>query len=770
MKIATKIVSASTLLCTLAVIATGVIVGWRSAALSEEALYKRATEQLISVREIKKHEIELYFEQIRGQLITTANSVGVQDAISAFGDSFASYPVERVTESDIGALSQYYQTQFGATYRSANGGAAANEMQKLAMLSSRAKALQARYIGANSNPLGEKHQLMSDSLGTDYDQVHAKYHPSIKGFLEEFGYYDIFLVDPQGNVVYSVFKELDYATNLKQGPYAGSGIAKAYNSAMSKGQNQFHLEDFAPYYPSYQAAASFIATPIKQDGQTLGVLIFQMPVDEINNIMTFNGKWGHAGLGESGESYLVGPDGLLRSESRFLMEDPEQYFAAMEQAGMASATLAQIRGKGSAIGRKPVSTPTSKAALRGQSGSDVVTDYRGVGVLSAYAPVNAAGLSWGILTEIDKDEALKDVGGLISAMVVTVLTSIVVIVLVAIAISYFLGRSIAQPIKIASEKIQHISKNNDLTQRLEVSGKDEMTELAISLNGLFTHLQSIIGKFAQATDDLNRNTNSMADNMNSTRDAVDDQNHRSESVATAVNQMSASIAEVAQFATRAAEFVKNANETGSQGVNVGRSLGTEIGQLNQEMQTAVDAIGRLNNETNSIAEVLDVIQGIAEQTNLLALNAAIEAARAGEQGRGFAVVADEVRSLAARTQTSTEEIREKIESLQRETTDVSKSIENANLTVAKGVDTCDENTGMLEQIVTMLTELNEMNVQIAAATEEQRAVTDEISGSITSIADASSAVSVQVNDVDDVLQGLSVQAQDLNQEVDQFKY
>ncbi|MDN3685752.1 methyl-accepting chemotaxis protein [Vibrio sinaloensis] len=187
------------------------------------------------------------------------------------------------------------------------------------------------------------------------------------------------------------------------------------------------------------------------------------------------------------------------------------------------------------------------------------------------------------------------------------------------------------------KKIQHISKkNNDLTQRLEVSGKDEMTELAISLNGLFTHLQSIIGKFAQATDDLNRNTNSMADNMNSTRDAVDDQNHRSESVATAVNQMSASIAEVAQFATRAAEFVKkNANETGSQGVNVGRSLGTEIGQLNQEMQTAVDAIGRLNNETNSIAEVLDVIQGIAEQTNLLALNAAIEAARAGEQGRGF---------------------------------------------------------------------------------------------------------------------------------------
>lgn len=770
MKIATKIVTASTILCTLAVIATGVIVGWRSAALSEEALYKRATEQLISVREIKKNEIELYFEQIRGQLITTANSVGVQDAISAFSQAFDAYPVDGVSQSDINALKQYYQSQFGATYRDANGGNSANEMQKLSMLSPLAQALQARYIGTNPNPLGDKHQMMSDSLGTAYDKVHEKYHPSIKGFLEQFGYYDIFLVDPKGNIIYSVFKELDYATNLNSGPYAGSGIAKAFSNALNLSSSQFHLEDFAPYYPSYQAAASFIATPIKQGSATLGVLIFQMPVDEINNIMTFNGNWSNAGLGESGESYLIGPDGLLRSESRFLIEDADTYLMAMQKAGVSSATLEQIRGKGSAIGRQPVDTSTSKLALRGQSGSDVVVDYRGEDVLSAYAPVNAAGLSWGIATEIDKHEALKDVGGLINAMIFTVMTSIVVIVLVAMVISYFLGRSIAWPIKFASERIQQISKNNDLTQRLEVAGKDEMTELATSLNGLFTHLQEVIGKFALATEDLNSNTNSMAGNMNSTRASVDDQNHRSESVATAVNEMSASIAEVAQFATRAAEFVKNANDAGSQGVNIGKNLGIEISQLNDQMQTAVEAIGRLHNETNSIAEVLDVIQGIAEQTNLLALNAAIEAARAGEQGRGFAVVADEVRNLAGRTQSSTEEIREKIESLQRETNDVSKSIENANATVSKGVEACDENTGMLEQIVTMLTELNEMNVQIAAATEEQRAVTDEISGSITSIADASSAVSGQVNNVDDVLQGLSTQAEDLNKEVAQFKY
>ncbi|MDA0120252.1 methyl-accepting chemotaxis protein [Vibrio sp. T11.5] len=770
MKIATKIVLASTLLCSIAIISTGTFVGWRASDLSEQALYQRATSQLTSIRENKRSEIENYFQLIRGQLLTTAHSIGVRDAMIAFKDTFERYPVDSVSASDLSTLSNYYTSSFGMNYRTVNGGDSANALQKLNMLSPRAKALQARYIGVNPNPLGEKHKMMVDSLGTEYDQVHSKYHPSIKGFLEEFGYYDIFLVDTNGNVVYSVFKELDYATNLNSGPYAGSGIANAFKNALGKSATQYHLEDFAPYFPSYEAAASFISTPIKFDNQTIGVLIFQMPVDKINSIMTFGENWRYAGLGNSGETYLVGPDSLLRSESRFLLEEPELYFEELKALGVSQGVMEQIQGKSSAIGRQSVNTASVKAALRGQSGSEVIEDYRGIEVLSAYSPLDAAGLQWAIVTEIDKAEAFADLDALVQTKIVTVLTSIIVGVIAAVCVSYFLGNSIAKPIRVASEKIQRISRENDLTERLTVEGKDEMTDLSVSLNSLFSHLQDIIRKFAEATENLNHNTHSMTGNMNSARDAVQDQNRRTESVATAVNQMSASISEVAQFASRAAEFVKNANDKGSEGVGVGRDLGNEISRLNEEMKTAVEAIGRLHNESNSIAEVLDVIQGIAEQTNLLALNAAIEAARAGEQGRGFAVVADEVRSLAGRTQSSTEEIREKIEALQRETNEVSNSIENANGTVLQGVDTCEQNAGMLEQIVTMLNDLNEMNIQIAAATEEQKAVTDEISGSITSIADASSAVSSQVSDVDHVLQGLSSQAEQLNEAVSQFKY
>ncbi|MGD8172802.1 methyl-accepting chemotaxis protein [Vibrio sp. TRT 21S02] len=771
MKIATKIVLACTVLCALGVVITGGFIGWKSSVLAEEALYNRASQQLISVREIKKNEIQRYFDQISGQVTTLAGLKSTQEAMLEFTQAFKAYPTNQVSSSDITKLNQYYSNQFGTTYRESNNGQSANESQRLSQIPEIGIALQARYIAVNPNGLGEKHQMESDSLGTDYDGVHKKHHPGIKSFLEQFGYYDIFLVDLDGNIVYSVFKELDFATNLTSGPYQDSGIAVAYREGMKKGNGQFYLEDFYPYYPSYEAAASFISTPVFTQGKRSGVLIFQMPVDEINALMTFDGKWQFAGLGNTGETYLVGPDKLMRSQPRMLIEDDTAYFEALKATGVSNDLVTQISDKGSAIGRQRVDSETLTLALTGQSGMKLSTSSTsGKPVFSAYAPVTAAGMKWAILTELTVEEALRDVEVLVEAEITTALICIVIVVIAAIVLSYMVGNSISQPIRHASEQIKEISHNNDLTSRLTVNGKDEMAELAGALNTLFEHLQGMIRQFAQATDALNSNTRSMSSNMNNTRSAVSEQSHKADSVATAVNQMSASIAEVAQFANRAAEYVTNANHTGNEGMKIGTSLGDEISQLDNEMKTAVEAIERLNAESNSIAEVLDVIQGIAEQTNLLALNAAIEAARAGEQGRGFAVVADEVRSLAGRTQSSTEEIRSKIDALQKETQGVAQSIQHANQTVSLGVETCHQNTDMLGQIVDMLSQLNEMTTQIAAAAAEQKAVTEDISGSITSIADASGAVSEQVNNVDEVIQDLSGQSDGLNKEIAQFKY
>ncbi|MBF4434338.1 methyl-accepting chemotaxis protein [Vibrio anguillarum] len=770
MKISTKIIAACTILCSVGVVISGGFVGWRASELSSQALYDRAANQLTSVREIKKSEITNYFKQIRLQIETLSSEVSTQEAMDSFTRSFFRYPAHRITPQDMDALERYYRDQFGRTYRQENSGSQPNELGAFAQLSEQGKALQARYIGVNPNELGSKHHLDFDSLGSSYDEAHRRYHASFRRFLEAFGYYDIFLVDLSGNVVYTVFKELDFATNLSTGAYQNSGLGHAFAKAKNLQEGQSYLEDFAPYYPSYEAAASFISAPIFKEQQRVGTLIFQMPIDVINNIMTFGGSWADAGLGKSGETYLVGQDGLLRSQSRFLLEDPKQYFQTLTDIGVEPATIEQIKTKGSAIGRQRIKTDAVRQALAGGQGLETIKDYRNVEVLSAYAPLDVLGQKWAILTEIDQSEALQDVSTLERSVLQTVLISIAVLVVLSLFISYVVGSGISKPIRSASLELHRINQENDLTARLSEKGKDEMAEVAVAFNQLFSSLQKTIEQFARATESLNGSTHRMSSNMESTRGAVAEQSMRTESVAAAVNQMSASIGEVAQFASRAADYVKSANDTGSQSVDVGEALGNEISLLSDEMRMAVEAIERLHSESNSIAEVLDVIQAIAEQTNLLALNAAIEAARAGEQGRGFAVVADEVRSLAGRTQTSTEEIRKKIDSLQHEINSVSQGIEKANKTVVKGVETCHLNTDMLAQIMSMLTELNDMNVQIAAATEEQKSVTDEISSSITSIADASLSVSGQVNDVDGVLTDLSGQAETLNSEIAQFKY
>ncbi|GAG01676.1 unnamed protein product, partial [marine sediment metagenome] len=235
------------------------------------------------------------------------------------------------------------------------------------------------------------------------------YHPLIRSFLEKFGYYDIFLIDNEtGNIVYSVYKEVDFGTSLLSGPYKDTNLAKAFMEARQATEKDFvKLVDFEPYYPSYGARASFIASPIFRGDENIGVLMFQLPVDRINDIMTNKHAWADVGLGESGETYIVGDDFTLRNQSRLLIENPDEYFEMITAAGLEQKTVQRIRNLNSSIGLQMVRTPGTEAALSGKSNTEIFPDYRGVPVLSSYSTLDIPGVHWAIMSEIDRDEAFQ---------------------------------------------------------------------------------------------------------------------------------------------------------------------------------------------------------------------------------------------------------------------------------------------------------------------------------------------------------------------------
>jgi methyl-accepting chemotaxis protein len=348
-----------------------------------------ALKKLIAVRQIKKNAIESYFNGIRGQITTLSENRMIVEAMNGFNDAFMVAREENQISTDALAkmkadIRGYYDGKFGPEYVSQNNGGTADIKSMLYGLSDDTLALQYEYIVANPNALGEKHKLDRTPGATAYNTLHETYHPSIRKFLEEFGYYDIFLVDAEsGHIVYSVFKELDFATSLLDGPYANTNFGDVFRKArkLTKGDT-YAFTDFKQYLPSYDAPASFIASPIF-DGDTIkGVLIFQMPLDRISAIMSER-----AGLGKTGETYLVGPDKLMRSDSYL---DPKN-------RNVASAFRFPQKGK--------VDTDASRAALNGEAGAKIVVDYNNNPVLSAYAPLDILGVQWAILAEIDVAEA-----------------------------------------------------------------------------------------------------------------------------------------------------------------------------------------------------------------------------------------------------------------------------------------------------------------------------------------------------------------------------
>ncbi|MGD9162794.1 MAG: cache domain-containing protein [Desulfobacteraceae bacterium] len=341
------------------------------------------------------------------------------------------------------SVKNYYVSEFTAQYKAQNENANPDIEMMFNGLSEHSIALQYYYISVNENPLGSKDALMSAKDNSGYSELHEEVHPVIRDYLKKFGYYDIFLVDIEtGDIVYSVYKELDYTTSLLDGPYANTNFGEAFRKAGNgSGKDTWIITDFAKYLPSYNAPAGFIASPIFHKGKKIGVAIFQFPIDKLNEIMMER-----AGMGKTGETYLVGPDKLMRSNSYL---DPKNHSV------IASFMNPQTGS---------VDTVAVKEASEGNTDTGIIIDYNGNPFLSAYTPLEIGDFSWALLAEIDKAEAFSAINSIEWLMAIIAVIGIVAIVIVA----FLITRSITKPIQKGVEFAEALSKG-DLTSRVDIT-------------------------------------------------------------------------------------------------------------------------------------------------------------------------------------------------------------------------------------------------------------------------------------------------------------
>lgn len=680
----------------------------------KEETIKQFEDSLTSKRILVGNEITDYFSTIQKQIVVMAHDISIVEATEQFKNAFNEFPTENLNTS---SLETYYKNEFKSVYDQQNQ-TSINTNDIYGELPDITLALQTAFIGDNSNPLGEKDALTALNDGSNYDVAHSRYHPSIRKFLQEFSYYDIFIVEPEnGYIVYSVFKELDYATSLKHGPYKNTDIAKAFNEGLNLKENELFLTDFKAYLPSYDNPASFISSPIYENGELSGVLIFQMPINIINELMTQHGKWQEFGFGDSGEVYLVGEDGTLRNESRFFVEDKKGYLKTLNEVGMETK---KIISHNTSISLQPVDTHGAKVALEGQNGFEIFNDYRNVAVLSSYAPIKVGNLTWAIMSEIDEEEALAGITELKSYIISIALVITVVVAILAIIVAMIISGKLTQPLKVLSDRLADLSDGDaDLTVRVADSGIAEIDEISKGFNKFITQLNTVIGSIQDAISRIASSSTELSVTTEQTSLTAVNQNKNLQSVQQAIEEFSTAIQEVSEQTVMAFEATTKAQTNAEENSERADLASENIKLLVDEVGSSAETIEELQSNVQEISDVLSVINSIADQTNLLALNAAIEAARAGEHGRGFAVVADEVRTLAKRTQESTVTIQSQIKKLNEAADKSVHSMDRASTSARGGIHLVEIVSNELQQLRDIIIDLSSMNSGISTSSKDQ---------------------------------------------------
>lgn len=687
----------------------------------------------------------------------------------------ASQQIEATVQERANQLSQWFNNVTGALLTMSSGKQTIDALYTLSSafsdLNGEAKnVLQMAYIADNPNPAGERHLLDRAEGDAFYHAEHTKFHKTFRSMMVQNELYDVFLINRDGNVIYSVFKEADFAENLLTGPLVETGLADVYRRAMDIGAGEVVLSPFAPYAPSAGAFALFLATPVVSEmGVVVGVLAIQLSNTEISAIVTSD----HA-VGASTETYLIDESALALSDSRF---------AGRFKAG---TTLERHEHLTAAV-QGTTSTFSNVQLQSGEFG------------ISATATVRAVNENWFLVTERNFSDIMTEVYALLRTQLIIGVISIAVIFIS----SFLVSRSITNPLSTLNLSIQSVANGDYERSIANTDRNDEIGTMASSLDEMRlallaaaqvevtrTTLQKEQGLVVErlteglghfASGDLskpildtfpenyevlrgyyNQTVEKMGDSIemiaaategiraqsNEITRAAEELAHRTEVQAATLEQTAAAMDEMTASVKSASDGVQEVE------VIVGEAR-KQADQSDTIVKEAVAAMSEIEKSSTQISQIISVIDDIAFQTNLLALNAGVEAARAGDAGRGFAVVASEVGALAQRASTAAREIK----------TLISTSTHH----VETGVERVKQAGTALQKIAQRVTHISALTSSMATSASEQSIGLNEINVGVTQLDQATQKNAAMAEEANAASQLMAGGMKELGDLVSRFK-